>query len=119
MSLQHWFSVVKPAVIDRQSAAAMLGVDFDKAMAELNIAPGVILLCLNRRGDHRIDSNDRYQKQRTPGLERFNSGAEKRTLLVNGVPQSQRRGKDRQPIKLKFEDIKVAKISAFKQRFIA
>ena len=58
MSLQHWFSVVKPAVIDRQSAAAVLGIDFDKAVAELNIAPGVVLLRLNRRCEDGIDSND-------------------------------------------------------------
>jgi hypothetical protein len=36
----------------------MLGVDFDKAAAELNIAPAVILLRLNRRCDDRIDSDD-------------------------------------------------------------
>ena len=54
------FGVVKAAVIHRQSAAAVLGIDFDKAVAESNIAPSVILLCLNRRCNHRIDSNNRY-----------------------------------------------------------
>ncbi len=35
------------------------------------------------------------------------------------MPQSQRRGKNRQPIEMEFENIKVAEISAFDQRFIA
>src|SRR5215472_4165338 len=112
MSLRHWFGVVKTSVIHREPAAAVLSVDFDKAVAELNIAPSVILLRLNRRCDDRIDSHDRYDEQRTAGFERFNSRAEKRTLLVDRVPQSQRRWKNRQPIEMEFENIKVAKISA-------
>jgi len=110
---------VKAAVIDCEPAAAVLGVDFDKALAKLNIAPAIILLRLNRRCDHRIDSNNRYDKQRTAGAERFISRAEKRALLVDGVPQSQGRGKNRQPIEMEFEHIKVAEIAAFEQRFIA
>ena len=110
---------MKAAVIHGEPAAAVLGIDFDKAVAELNIAPGVILLCLNRRRDDGIDSNDRYDEQRAAGFERFNSRAEKRTLLVDHVPQSQRRGKNRQPIEMEFENVKVAEISAFEQRFIA
>ena len=49
---------MKPAVIHGEPAAAMLGINFDEAVAELNIAPGVILLRLNRRCEDRIDSND-------------------------------------------------------------
>src|SRR2546423_7501978 len=50
--------VVKPAVIHGQPTAALLGIDFDEAMAELNIAPGIILLRLNRRRKDRVDSNN-------------------------------------------------------------
>src|SRR5947208_17066103 len=88
-------------------------------MAELNVAPTVILLCLNGRCDHRIDSNDRYDEQRTACAERFNSGAEKRTLLIDRVPQRQRRAQNRQPIELKLKNIQVAEMSAFEQPFIA
>jgi hypothetical protein len=56
--LRHRFGVMKSTVIHGEPTAAMLGVDFDKAVAELNIAPRVILLCLNRRCEDRIDSND-------------------------------------------------------------
>src|SRR5438105_13274338 len=97
----------------------MLGIDFHKALAKLNIAPAIILLRLNRRCDHRIDSNDRYDKQRTAGAERFISRAEKRALLVDRVPQSQRRGENRQPSEMEFENIKVPEISAFEQRCMA
>ena len=110
---------MKAAVIDGEPAATVLGINFDEAVAEFNIAPRVILLCLHRRCDHRIDSNDGYDKQRTAGAERFNSRAEKRARLVDRVPQSQRRGKKRQPIELEFQNVKVAEISAFEQRFIA
>ena len=46
---------MKSIVINGEPAAAMLGVDFDKAVAELNIAPRVILLRLNRRCEDRIE----------------------------------------------------------------
>jgi hypothetical protein len=49
---------MKSAVINGEPTAAMLGIDFDKTVAELNIAPRVILLRLNRRCEDRIDSND-------------------------------------------------------------
>ena len=49
---------MKPAVIHGKPAAAVLGINFDEAMAKLNIAPGVILLRLNRRRKNRVDSND-------------------------------------------------------------
>src|SRR5438552_3769856 len=110
---------MKAAVVHGEPAAAVLGVDFDEAAAELNITPGVILLRLNRRCDHRIDSNDRYDEQRTAGAESFISRAEKWAFLVDGVPQRQRRGKNRQPIEMELENIKVPEISAFEQRFIA
>ena len=58
LNLLRRLGVVKPAVVHGQSTAAMLGINFDEAMAELNIAPGVILLRLNRRRKDRIDSND-------------------------------------------------------------
>ena len=48
---------MKSVVINGELPAAMLGIDFDKAVAELNIAPAVILLRLNRRCEDRIDSN--------------------------------------------------------------
>src|SRR5947208_13847247 len=54
------FGVVKPAVIHGEPTATMLGINFDEAVAEFDIAPGVILLRLNRRRKDRIDSNDRY-----------------------------------------------------------
>src|SRR5438067_8340485 len=110
---------MKAAVVHGEPAATVLGVDFDEAAAELNIAPGVILLRLNRRCDDRIDSYDRYDEQRAAGAERFISCAEKRTLVVDRVPQRQRCGKNRQPIEMEFENIKVPEISAFEQRFIA
>jgi len=49
---------MKPTVIHGESAATVFSVDFEKALAELNIAPAVILLRLNRRCDDRIDSDD-------------------------------------------------------------
>ena len=38
-SLRNWFGIVKAAVIDGEPAAAVLGIDFYKPVAELNIAP--------------------------------------------------------------------------------
>jgi len=52
------FGFVKTTVINGELPAAVLSIDFDKAVAELNIAPRVILLRLNRRCEDRIDSND-------------------------------------------------------------
>src|SRR5437773_7496089 len=101
---------MKAAVVHGEPAATVLGVDFDEAAAELNITPGVILLRLNRGCDHRVDSNNRYDKQCTTGAERFISRAEKWALLVDGVPQSQRRGENRQPIEMELENIKVPEI---------
>ena len=49
---------MKPTVVDGQPTAAVLGINFDEAMTELNIAPGVILLRLNRRCKDRVDSNN-------------------------------------------------------------
>src|SRR5206468_5410609 len=49
---------VKTAVIDCELAVTRLAVDFDETMTEQNFAPGVILLCLHGRGNHRIDAND-------------------------------------------------------------
>ncbi len=46
---EHRLGVVKTPVIDGEPSAAMLGINFDETLAELNIAPGVILLRLNRR----------------------------------------------------------------------
>ena len=119
MFLLHWFGIVKAAIVNGEPSAAVLGIDFDKAVIELNIAPVVVLLRLNRRCDHRIDPNNRYDEQSAAGFERLNSRAEKRTFLIDCMPQSQRRGKERQPIEMKFENIKVAEISAFHQGFIA
>jgi len=109
---------MKPAVVHGEPAAAVLGINFDEAAAELNITPGVIHLRLNRRCDDRINSYDRYDEQRAAGFERFNRRAEKRTLLVDRVPQRQGCGKNRQPIEMEFENIKVAEIAAFDQGFI-
>ncbi len=76
------------AIIDRKPAASMIGVNFDEAFAESNIAPGVILLRLNGRSDNRIDTNNRYKKEDAAGLERFRSYAEERTFLIDCMPQS-------------------------------
>jgi hypothetical protein len=51
---------MKSAVIHGEAAAAVLSIDFDKAVAELNVAPRVILLRLNRRCEDRIDSDNLY-----------------------------------------------------------
>jgi len=109
---------VKPTVIDGESAAAVLCINFDETFAETDIAPAVILLCLHGRCDDGIDSHDRYNKERTAGFERFDRLVEKRTLVVDCVPQSQCRGENRQPIEMQFENIKVTEIPAFYQRFV-
>src|SRR5262249_49126848 len=106
-------------VIDSQPAATVLGIDFDKAVAELNIAPGVILLGLYRGCDDRINSNDRHDEQSAARFQRFKSRTAKRTLVIDRMPQSQRCGKQRQPIEMELENIKVTEISAFNQRFVA
>ena len=49
---------MKTTVINGELPTAVLSIDFDKAVAELNIARRVILLRLNRRCEDRIDSND-------------------------------------------------------------
>ena len=57
-NLLRWFGVVKSTVINGEPTASRLGIDIDKALAELNIAPPVIMLRLDRRCDDRIDSSD-------------------------------------------------------------
>jgi len=52
-----WFGFMNSAVVYRESAAAVLGVDFDEAFAESNIAPGVVFLRLDSGRDNRIDSD--------------------------------------------------------------
>ncbi len=64
-------------------------------------------------------SDYRDNKEGPAGFERLESRAKQRTRFVDRMPQSQRRGKNRQPIEMEFENIKVAEISAFEQRFIA
>ena len=56
------------AVIDGQFAVAVLAVDLDEAVAESEIAPGIVLLCLDGGGDNRIDSDNRYKKQSATGF---------------------------------------------------
>lgn len=46
------------AVIDAQSAIVEFFVDFDKAFAKTNLAPGVIFLNLDRSGDDRFHADD-------------------------------------------------------------
>ena len=59
-ALRHRLGVVEAAVVDGEAPATVLSVDFNKAVSELNIAPAVILLRLNRGRDDRIDSNHGY-----------------------------------------------------------
>jgi hypothetical protein len=49
---------VDAAVIDAQSAIVELVVDFDKAFAKTNLAPGVIFLDLDRGGNDRFHADD-------------------------------------------------------------
>src|SRR4030095_530178 len=105
-------------VIDRQSTTAVLGVDFDEAFVESNIAPGVVLLRLDGGSDNRIDSNDRDKKQDATGFERFRSRPEERTFLIDCMTQSQCRREDGQSIELQFQIVKVPEIAALEQRFV-
>src|ERR1044072_4715409 len=52
----HLFRVMKAPVIHGQSAPAMFGIHFGKTLAETNITPAVVLLCLNGGGNDRVDS---------------------------------------------------------------
>src|SRR6266480_319694 len=60
------FGVVKPAVIHGEPTATMLGINFDEAVAEFDIAPGVILLRLNRRRKDRgiAEHNARHRARK-------------------------------------------------------
>src|SRR5215468_7048526 len=53
----HLLSIVKAAVVHREPATSMLGIDLGETFAETDIAPAVILLSLNRGGNDRIDSD--------------------------------------------------------------
>jgi hypothetical protein len=54
---------VKPAVIDSQLPIAGLSIDLNETMAEKDIAPSVILLCLHGRGNNGIGANDGSDEQ--------------------------------------------------------
>jgi len=66
-----WFSIVEATVINGQSSCRplTLPVDLDETMAELNIAPAVILLRLHFRRDDGIDPDDRDKEKRALGFE--------------------------------------------------
>jgi len=50
--------VVDAAVIDRQSAITVIGINLNEAFPEPNVAPAVILLGLDGRGNDRINANN-------------------------------------------------------------
>ena len=84
-----WLGFMNSTIIDRESTTAVLGVDFDEAFVESNLAPGVVLLRLDSGSDNRIDSDHRHKKQDATGFERFPSCPEERTCLIDCMPQSQ------------------------------
>src|SRR5439155_24380541 len=86
--LIYRLGLVKSAVIDSESAAALLGINFDESMAESDVAPNVVLLCLNGSSDNRVDSDNGHKKQCAAGFERFSCCAEERTLVVDPMSQS-------------------------------
>ena len=55
-NLLHSFGLVKATVIHRELALSSLSVDFDEPFAEPDVAPAVILLCLDGSSYHRIDA---------------------------------------------------------------
>ena len=68
-NLLHSFGLVKAAVIHRELALSRLSVDFDEPFAEPDVAPAVILLCLDRSSYNRINARHRNREQRATGFE--------------------------------------------------
>ena len=110
---------MEPAIVDSEFAVPGLGVDLDEALVELDVPPRIILLGLHGGGNHRVDADDRCDQHGATRFERLGSCAIKRALFVDDVSQSKRGGKFGQPIELKFKVVKVTKVSAFQQRFVA
>ena len=115
----HRLGVVKPAVIDRESAVAVVGINLHETLAEPNVAPGVILLSLDWRRNDWIDRR-RPMRSRQPGLPRAirasrrRAGYVRRSHAVTSV-----RRETRKPIELEFQAVKVAEVTAFHERLIA
>jgi hypothetical protein len=105
--------IVKPAVIDREFSAAMVGIDLDNAFPETEISPGVILMSLHRGGNNRVDPNYRSNQSHAATLQRLGRSPKKRTTLVNHMPEGKSGGKSGEPIKLQLQVIEVTEITTF------
>jgi len=81
---------VDAAVVDGESSLFQLAVDVDKAFAEADIAPCIILLTLHGGGDNGFDADNRSDKSGVGCFERFPSNAKERTAFVDGVPKGER-----------------------------
>src|SRR5206468_5651503 len=87
-SLRHWLSVVKATVIDGEPTAAMLGINFDEAFAETDIAPAIILLGLDGGRYDWIYPDYGDNKEDPAGFERLGPCAKQRTRFIDRMPQS-------------------------------
>src|SRR5204863_345586 len=50
--------ILLAAVINCELAVVVLAITFNKTITELDVAPGVVPLCLHSRRNNRIDSNN-------------------------------------------------------------
>ena len=110
---------MKSTKIDREFPISWFGINFYEAFTESDVAPGVILLRLDRGWNDGVDSNDGGNKCGATLCQRFCSLAVKGALLIDGVAKSERSGKRNEPVKVQFEMVKVSEIVALQNWLIA
>ena len=108
-----------PAVIDGEFAVAVRRVDLDEALTETDVGREIIFLRLNGGGNYRSMPTTDTINMALACFERFRSCAVKGTVFVDDVSQGERGWKHGQPVEVEFERIKVTKVAAFDQRFVA
>src|SRR5207249_2134209 len=98
----HRLGLVKAAVIDRELAVAVVGINLDETFAEPNVAPRVILLCLDGSWNDWVDSDNRCDQKGATCLEQLRGGTIKRAVFVDNVSKRQHGRERRQPVELEF-----------------
>ena len=109
---------MKSTKIDCKPPIRWLGINFNEAFTEPDVAPGVISLRLHRGGNDGVDSNDGGNKCGATFCQRFCSLAVKGALLIDGVAKGKRGGKRNQPVEVQFEMVEVSEIVAFQNWLI-
>src|SRR5215469_2831961 len=111
--------VVNPAIVRCVSTIRVFAVDVDKTAIPQNFFEHIVGLTLDRRDDHRVDTDDGCEKAHIGALELLTSPTVQWTGLIDPMPHDQGNRKRDDAIKMKFELIESPHIIPFFRWFVA